>query len=375
MIYSFKTIKRMKKYFIMAVTAIAAFAFVGCKQQNTPDAPVTGAKVSIAESLELAVGAEEKLRYTLNPVKEGLVVSFTSDNKEVATVTASGIVTGVAPGQANIIASAEGYESDTCVVTVLSEEDAFAWGSMGLFDISNTPLGEAYIWTSSWNGKEYLVRNYTGTFYIWSSTIIFTNGVGFAGSGFMNSVKCPVAIIQEGSPNGTAGSYIGVDLTFDDTLPADSMGVCAAGSLTDPEAWHSYLFDSTYVGENPLKGTALHYVDWDNQDNSIDFVGFIKDGWVGEYSNGIFYKMNITWFDMSQGIYGLKMEQDATTGQWSFVKPYTFTDRQTIYYEEMPEASEGEAAAPKKMMVITKEAQKQVLKKITNSDVKMHKMK
>lgn len=126
----------MKKNLFMAFVAFATIAFVGCEKKTeptpTPDPTPSGdAKVVLDQhALELAVGEQAKLRAALNPAKENLAVTFTSDNKEVATVTAAGLVDGIAAGKVNIIASAEGYKSDTCVVTVVDASDAFAWGGV-----------------------------------------------------------------------------------------------------------------------------------------------------------------------------------------------------------------------------------------------------
>ena len=128
----------MKKYLFMAIAAIASIALVGCQQgndNNDPDNPGTtptpDAQVVISpKTLELTVEGEGKLRAALNPSKDGVTISFSSENAEIATVNNSGLVTGVATGTVNIIASAEGYKSDTCVVTVVSATDAFAWGGI-----------------------------------------------------------------------------------------------------------------------------------------------------------------------------------------------------------------------------------------------------
>ena len=363
----------MKKYFIMAIAAIATVAFVSCekKPEPTPDPTPSDAKVVLAsKTLELQVAEQGKLRASLDPVKEGVTITFKSENEEIATVDSKGIGTGVASGVANVIASADGYKSDTCVVSVVSAFDAFAWGGLGLFDLGSNPLGEKYTWVSP-SGKEYLLQNFVGTYHVWSSDIIFTNNVGFSGAGYITTVKCPVALIQEGSPNGTPGYYVAADLTFDNSAPADSMGVVAEGSLTNPDAWHSYLFDSTYVGDGSFKGVALHYVDFDVDDNSLDFVGFIKNGWIGEYTNGLFYQMNITWFDLEEGIYGLKMEQN-TEGKWQFVQPYTFTAFYTQYYEQMPEQEES-MSLPKPMFNLNNPVQKSMLSERRISNTKLYK--
>lgn len=349
----------MKKYFIMAIAAIATFALVSCEpKEPTPD-PTTDAKVVLrTKTLELTVGAQEKLRASLDPAKEGLSIVFTSDNEAIATVDKAGVVTGIAAGTANIIAGAEGYKADTCVVNVVDAADAFTWGGMGLFDLGTEPLGDEYTWTSPSSGKDYLLKNFVGTYYLWSSDIIFTNGVGFSGAGYMVDVICPVAIIQEGSPNGTPGYYVGCDLVFDSSLSPDSMGINPGGSLTDPAEWGAYLFDSTYTGNGSFTGCRIDYYDFEDSDNTLPFVGFIKDGWIGEYSNGTFWQMNITWFDLEQGLYGLKMEQN-TEGKWQFVEPYEFTDFITRYYENMP--AEEAVAQPKKVLIIGNPEQKRML--------------
>lgn len=349
----------MKKYFLMASLAFAAIAFVSCDPHTpTPQPSGDDSKVVLNQhEVQITVGEQTKLRAALNPIKDGVTINYSSTNQEVATVDASGIVSGVAAGTANIIASAEGYISDTCVVTVIDASDAFAWGGMGLFDLGNTALGEPYTWTSPSSGRTFLLQNFLGTYWVWSADVLFIDGSGFSGAGYMAFIECPVAIIQEGSPDGTPGYYIGCDLMFSDTLDLDWMGSNPAGSLTDPQAWGAYLFDSTYIGDGSFKGVPLHYLDWDNE-QEVDFIGFIQDGWIGEYSNGLFYQMNITWFDMEYGYYGLKIEQNEA-GKWQFVEPYEFADRTTKFYEQMP--SHDEEVAPKKMMTITNEQQKRML--------------
>lgn len=339
----------MKKYFIMAITAITALTFVGCETgQNTPEPePGTTAKVTFSQhTLEIAVGAEERVRATLNPVKEGVTITYTSDDAEVATVTKSGIVTGVASGTANIIASATGYESDTCVVTVISAADAFAWGGIILAD-KGAAISDVYTLFDL-----YQCRDYEGVYYIYDQNILFTPRVGLSGAGFVAIVHAPVTIIEEGD---YAGSYITWELNFDNTYPKDSAGVAAEGFLPESAAeWYSVLSDSLYTGDYDLDALSyLNYWDWDAQttENDIDFVGFIKNGWIGDYSNGFFYQMNITWFDLEQGAYGLKMEQDAATGKWSFVQPYAYVDTETQYYEVLPERTSDQTEVLAKRLV------------------------
>ena len=360
----------MKKLYVLACIALATLVLFSCKEKNPvdptdptdPTEPTTDLRVVLDKhQLELSEGEQGKLRAEISPAKEGLAISFRSENEEIATVTSSGIVTAIATGEVNIIASAEGAKSDTCVVTVLSQADLFAWADMGLFNVDESvKFGEEYMFRDT-----YKCQNYLGTWYIWSDGIIYTSGVGFSGAGVMAVVKTPVAIILEGD---YAGAYITWELNFDHNCPSDSAGVGAEGSLTDPEEWYSYLFEEGYEGDGSFTGSALHYVDWDVDDNSLDFVGFIKDGWIGDYSNGFFYGMELTWFDLETGIYGLQLEENEE-GKWQFVEPHVFSEWETDYYELMPEKEEA-PAQPRRIMTLN---EKQA-KRLNISNTTLHKL-
>ena len=343
----------MKKYFFMTIAAIASIALVGCQgpDQNNPEGPGTtpttpDAKVVISpKTLEIAVDEQGKLRSALNPSKEGVVISYKSDDEAVATVDASGLVTGIAGGTANIIASAEGYQSDTCVVTVVDASEVFAWGGLGLFGDQTEKVGEEY---QHWDKEDqcyYKAQNFIGTFYVWSSDIFFVNGSGFSGAGYFAEVQAPVAIIQEGD---WKGYYYMPTLLFTDTIEATAEGACEPGALTDANAWGTWLTDSTYEGDNSLKGTTLDYLDFDAQ-KSLPCVGFIKDGILVGNSSAAYYRMNITWFNINEGLYGLKMESNEEGKFIAFVKPFEFTSRSDKYYELLPESSGNHKIAPMKI--------------------------
>ena len=348
----------MKKYFIMALVAITTIGMVGCKKKDDP----TGGKVVVSpKSLEIAVGEQQKVRASVEPAKEGVTFAFASSNADVATVAKDGTVTGVATGTANIIVTAEGYTADTCVLTVVDPLDVFAWGGMGLVKVDKTQkFGDEYLLQDT-----YKCQNYLGTWYIWDQDITYTDNVGLSGAGYVAVVKCPTAIITEGQ---YAGQYATWELNFDNTLSADSSGVCEEGSLTDAAEWGKFITDSTYTGDGSFKGSPIHYYDWDDEtgENDYYFVGYIKDGWIGDYSNGFFYDMNINWFDMEQGLYGLKMEQ-GEDGKWYFVQPFTFTDIIAKNYKLYPEKSSLQHAKPLKVMNFSK---KQQTKRLNDQQMK-----
>lgn len=330
----------------MAFAALVSLVMVSCKDKkdDPKDPTTTDLKVTVSpKTLEIAVGDQGKLRAAVTPATEGVTIEFVSDNEAIATVNASGLVTGVAAGTANIIAKAQGAVSDTCVVSVVDASSLFAWGGIGLFGDQTEKVGDVYDHWDEEDNCYYKSQNFIGTFYAWSSDVIFTSGVGFSGAGFFAIIKAPVAVIQEGE---WAGYYYMPQLLFTDTIAETAEGACAPGSLTNAAEWHEWLFnDSTYEGDGTFKGTRLDYYDFDNEDNDLPFVGFIKDGWLYGSSSAAYYQMNITWFDLEEGLYGLKMEQNAE-GKWQFVQPYEFTTRYDEYYELLPQASETRKMQP-----------------------------
>src|ERR1700694_871764 len=82
--------------------------------------PVAGVSVSIAQP-SIVIGATTNATATLRDaggsVLTGRPITWSSDNTGVATVSATGVVAGVAPGTANIIAASEG-QSGSAMVTV-----------------------------------------------------------------------------------------------------------------------------------------------------------------------------------------------------------------------------------------------------------------
>ena len=79
---------------------------------------VETASVAITpETPTVAVGATVALTATLTPSGSVDPVKWTSDNEAVATVSDTGVVTGVAEGSA-VITATSGFEGDNVTVTV-----------------------------------------------------------------------------------------------------------------------------------------------------------------------------------------------------------------------------------------------------------------
>lgn len=313
----------MKKYLV--VFAALALVFAGCKDpNNNPTSEYT--KIAFKDaSVTLSPGQQAKLALVWEPTSlDAPVCEWSTSDANVATVK-NGVVTAVASGEAKITAKL-GELTAVCNVTVASIFDMLTWNDFKVAYDENDPttaIGEPYDVVAS-NGTTYKVQLFQCTYYLYDENIDYVSGTGFTGAGFMSFIDAPIEVIVEGE---YAGYYWTNELVFED-LATDSAGVVPTGALTNVNEWAAYLFDSTYVGDGSFKGAAIHYLDWDN-DDEVDFVGFIKNGWLGTYSNGTFYQMNVTWMG---GYLGLEVNEEGT----AFVEPYTFAERTEQYFELLP---------------------------------------
>ena len=123
----------MKKYFVMAMGFVAAVALTSCE----PTKPTESAKITFKDkAIEISIDETYRLTSTITPAGAELQLKYASSDAAVATVSVSGIVTGVAEGEAMIIVSAEGATGDTCYVTVSNTAiynsfDIAGWGLFG----------------------------------------------------------------------------------------------------------------------------------------------------------------------------------------------------------------------------------------------------
>src|SRR5713101_8036472 len=116
------TMPSMTKTLLLAAALLMGMA---CKDSTSPPAPAgppAVASVTVAPSPgTLLVGSTAQLTATTKDsagnVLTGRAVTWASSNPAVATVSATGLVTGVAVGSATIMATAEG-KNGTAAVTV-----------------------------------------------------------------------------------------------------------------------------------------------------------------------------------------------------------------------------------------------------------------
>lgn len=318
----------MKKNLFLAIVAFATVAFVGCEKKTDPTpTPTPGgtAKVVLDQhAVEITVGDQAKLRAALDPAKENLAVTFTSDNKEVATVTAAGLVSGISAGTANIIASAEGYKSDTCVVTVVDAADSFAWG--GFFAsrdedfviLNDKDTVIEYVDDGTEKGRPVKCILVSGSGFAWDQNIFLdnTSETGLAGQGYMTFIESvPVLqILDSIDKNGPNFYYFGVrSVSF---VAADKFNqndtayaYCAsAGALGDAEKQYGYYVSETSEEKGTI-GAEIWYMDASTF-NGYPTVGLVGTGIMQGNKSEVYYRMNIGWFE-DESLFGLKVVKGA----------------------------------------------------------------
>ena len=283
----------MKKYFMLALSAIAMVAFTSCEPTDNPggnnggnggngdDTVVSVVKVA-PETLLMSVGQSEKLSATVTPAPTTAVTFvWTSDDEEVATVK-NGIVTAVAPGTANIVVSAEGCTPDTCLVNVTNDAalDNYQLLSYGLFGSPEMiPGTERKITMTS--GAEFTCQLAYIEMYAWDNNISFVNGTGFGGAGYFFVAELPVYFITEAGPN--QGKYVGnSDGFYIAPNPQDTIAPYTAlsGELTDLQSygdfWKAVIDPATeeltqeiadlYL--NSQVGTQIFHMDFEEESQS-----------------------------------------------------------------------------------------------------------
>jgi len=147
----------MKKIFkllgLIALVAVIGFSVIGCSDDpgdgEPPAAPPSGGNVAVTgvslnkSTLTLTVNGTETLIATVAPSNAAnQAVSWVSDDTDVATVTSSGFVKGIAVGEATItVTTADGNKTAACEVTVKNAvaTPTFSIAS-GAEVVSNTPV-------------------------------------------------------------------------------------------------------------------------------------------------------------------------------------------------------------------------------------------
>jgi hypothetical protein len=355
----------MKKYFIFAFAALTSVVMFSCKEKTTPGGGETPENpgettdlqvVLNVHELELAVGGQEKLRAAVKPAKDGITISFKSDNEAVATIDNSGVVTAVASGSANIIASADGAKADTCVVKVIEQADAFKWAGCLLWDLDKTQiLSTDTTEVKLSNGLVVNCISVWSQYRIWSEGLAFT-GNNLTGEGYMAILDVPTWLITDSlDDKGRNYYYVGSSLEivpFEEYDPtkAENANTIPAGKLVSLEQQLTWFNDETGEELPGIEGAYLYYADFANE-RFYPFEALLGTGIYDGDDKEIYYRSNVAW---SEGAYGLAITIDAD-GKAALKEPAEWATFTNSYYEKLPENTETTGVAEAKVPVLHRE--------------------
>ena len=378
----------MKKSLFFALLACATLAFVGCDKKNPVnpgggDSEAWTVKIDATE-LYLEKGTTHKLTAVVTP-SSSKAIEWTSDNPEVATVNASGIVEAVDFGTAVITATIDASDVTpaTCVVNVTNDAvlNTFELGGYALWGLGSPIAGTDKTLTLS-DGTEVTVQLAPSLYYVWDKGIVLVSN-RLSGAGYLMPVENYTYVITD-SPNGVYnGYYIGnFDIVVDDVEDALAYSSDSAvyaglsGKLLDVEmygdAWDAILnfpdepteeeinaaYDLYYASQT---GTQFFHIDLNTGSQSyyygnVSYLYLTEDKATGE----LYYALKLEWYDhVNVGRwFGLLAEtelneEDGKEYITGFVKPY---DMRTINkeYLVLPPAEDEEEPAEVKAIEIKK---------------------
>ena len=393
----------MKKSLFLALLACATL-FVGCKE--TPVNPGGGSeawtvKVDATE-LYLEKGATHKLTAVVTPASEKKI-QWTSDNPEIATVDASGIVTAVDFGTAVITAtiSASDVTPATCVVNVTNDAvlNTFELGGYALFDLGSPIEGTDTVLEISVGAVTCQLA--PALYYVWDKGIVLVNN-RLSGAGYLMPVENYTYVITD-SPNGAYNGYYisGFDIVVDDLedalayssdsavyaglsgklLDVDTYGdawdgIFAAGNAETEEEYIEQIEAAYELYYAAQTGTQFFHIDFNTGSQSynygnVSYLYLTEDRETAE----LYYALKLEWYDhVNVGRwFGLLCEseideegQETVTG---IVKPYDMRTINKVYLvlppaEDEEEPAEVKAIQPKKPIRLDAK-QAELLKKST----------
>ena len=217
--------------------------------------PVTG--ISIKSSTTLSIGSTETLTVTYTPsdANTGKAITWSSSNEAVATVDASGKVTGVAAGTATITATSEGgVATASCTVTV----QAIA--------VTGVTLNKTTI-TINKGATETLTAtvspsNATNQAVTWSSS---NAAVATVTNGIVTGVAAGNATITVTTVDGSKTTSCAVTVEEQQVPPTPASGLTAHTPeiYEDPAGYNTAL--STYGGRE----YEVYYICRDGTGNNI----------------------------------------------------------------------------------------------------------
>lgn len=201
----------------------------------TPPPPVASVSLSLASN-SLSTGQTTQATATLKDasgnVLTGRTVTWSSSNTAVATINASGVVSAVGTGSANIVATSEGVTGQAAI-SVSAPAVASVIVTLNSSSLTAGQTTQATAVTKDANGNVL-----TGRAISWSSS---NTGVATVnGSGLVSAIAVGSATITATSEgkSGTAALSVSASTTTVDTLFVDHFD---SGALGDANRWQDIV--------------------------------------------------------------------------------------------------------------------------------------
>ena len=209
---------KANKFFAVALAALTLVGFNACnkkdKSENEEPSSVTSVTLNM-ESAEVAVGATLQLVATVTPADAAITWSSSAPDK--ATVSQSGLVTGVADGRAMIVAKA-GDKQAACIVTVGTVEDdlakkmqpylegtdyyLFAMGEKTSAKLASGAIKADYRFNGGYTDDGQIPEGVTSLLEIWDDSFVGGNGGGLNSFGLLEGY---ISLVSATGVWGSAG--------------------------------------------------------------------------------------------------------------------------------------------------------------------------
>ena len=359
----------MKKIGFIAV-ALATLFMASCVDPNPqPEGDLVNSVTLDKTELALAIGAEEMLKATVDPI--GTAVTWASSDNAVAMVTGGGMVSAVAEGTAVITAKA-GDKTAECVVTVTADAfyDQFNVAGYGLFGkfVPVTPAVDSLMDLDG-DGQLYQCSLYAiQMIYAWDGNANFVSGTGFVGDGLV--LSCPnvpvwvITGVQDPADEMYIGYYLGgggfaVRNTNGEVVPytcdAGQIDVATYGDWVqtmyssnlpedfDINAAYAEMTTNTWgamIAQNADDVLDSDYGLYSGHINELIFLDADKDPETGEVIPAMF-AADVTWANVTaeDRLYGYKVDMDhyestyveGEGGEILLVQPYDYSTIHRVF--------------------------------------------
>lgn len=328
-------------------SGMAIISAVSGLSEQTCILTVYGARDMQSINMPAALSAELEaepfqMEYEVVPGNTTATIEWTSSDPSVAKVDAKGVVTPLALGTTNIIASAGNIRA-VCVLTVNNDAalNDFTFVDYGLFGTPEYIDGTKKYFNI--NGSSVLCQAAYIQFAAWGEGLTHTDGKGFSGKGLMIFTDMPVWIVIEGTYKGknvvpTDGCY------WVDTCSVIRAYTAKAGELVNLQNYGGFfkqliakragiidnvdanLYNSSQTGTQIFQYNA-------DEGNQTYNLGNIKEAGFKKDNGKLLYAANIEWYDFvnADRWFGLKANFDADGNLVSLVEPYNMRTIQKVY--------------------------------------------